>query len=134
MAVAKSLPGVKVTVWSNGKQLKEYRNKTGSLGGPVAKSVARFIEATSDTEFSFKIWVSSSFLLDCPNLLFNVYADGVSVGGVLCGEYELIHGSWTKEVEGIKQPTEKRNVTGLQKFRFSELVSGKYLTEPTATY
>jgi len=55
-----------------------------------------------------------------------MYVDGMSVGGVLCSEYELIHGSWTKHVEGVKQPTEKRNVVGLRKFTFSELATGKH--------
>lgn len=126
MAVVKTLPGVKITVWSDGKQLKEYRSKTGPLGDPINKTVSRFIEATTDKEFSFKIHVSDSYQLDGPNLLFDLYVDGVSVGGVLCGEYELIHGSWTKEVEGVKQPTEKRNVVGLRKFVFSELFTGKH--------
>jgi hypothetical protein len=126
MAVVETLPGVKITIWSNGKQMKEYKNKTGSPRGPVKKSVTRSVEATTNTEFSFKICVADSLQLDCPNLLFNMYVDGVSVGGVLCSEYELLHGKWTKEVEGVKQPTEKRNVIGLRKFMFSELVTGKH--------
>lgn len=126
MAVVKTLPGVKITIWSDGQQLKEYKGKARPPGGPVDKTVSRFIKATTDKEFSFKIRVSESYRLDGPNLLFHLYVDGVSVGGVLCGEYELIHGSWGKEVEGVKQPTEKRNVVGLRKFRFSELVIGKH--------
>lgn len=127
MAIAKTLPGVKITVWSDGQQLTEHKNIAGYHGGPIGKVVAKFIEATTDMEFLFKIRVSKSYQLDCPNLLFNFYVDGVSVGGVLCGEYELLHGSWTKKVEGVKQPTEKRNIVGLRKFRFSELVAGKHL-------
>ena len=66
MAVVKTLPGVKIIIWSSGKQLKEYKNKTGSTGGPIEESVARFIEAITDTGFSFKICVADSFQLDCP--------------------------------------------------------------------
>lgn len=123
MAVVKTLPGVKITIWSGGQKLKEYKSKTGLPGGPTNQTVSRFIEATTDKEFSFNIRVSKSYQLDDPNLLFNLHVDGLSVGGVLCSEYELIHGSWTKEVEGVKQPTEKRNVVGLRKFIFSELVT-----------
>jgi len=104
MAVAKSLSGVKITVWSNGKQLKEYKNKIRSIGGPVVKWFARFTEANTDTEFSFKIWVSSSFQLDCPNLLFSMYVDGVSVSGTLHGEYA--HSRKLDEGSGRNQKTD----------------------------
>jgi hypothetical protein len=128
MAVVKSLPGVKISVYSSGQKLKEYRIKKGSPGSHVdkGKSVSRLIKAATDAEFSFRVHVSNSYQLACPTLLFSLYVDGMSVGGVLCGEYELIHGSWTKHVEGVKQPTEKRNVVGLRKFTFSELATGKH--------
>jgi hypothetical protein len=128
MAVVRSLPGVKISVYSGGQKLKEYRVKKGPPRSHVnkGKSVSRLIEAATDAEFSFRVHVSNPYQLDCPTLLFSVYVDGMSVGGVLCGEYELIHGSWTKHVEGVKQPTEKRNVVGLRKFTFSELVTGKH--------
>jgi len=133
MAIVKSLPGVKITICSEGKKLKEYKFRMELPRRSVEKAVSRFIEAPTNAEFSIKIRVSGSYQLDCPNLLFNIYVDGVSVGGVLCGEYELIHGGWTKNIEGVKQPTEK-HVVGFHKFRFSELVIGKLplsLLQPT---
>lgn len=125
MAVVKSLPGVKIVICSGEKKLREYKFKTGLSKQSVEKSVRRLIETSTDAEFSIKICVVDTYQLDSPNLLFNIYIDGISVGGVLCGEYELLHGSWTRKVEGIKQPTEKRNIVGLCKFRFSELVISK---------
>jgi hypothetical protein len=125
MAVVKSLPGVKITIWSDDRQLTEYRCKTELPGDTADSFVSRFIEATTEAEFYFKIYVSENYQLDSPNLLFDIYVDGKSVGGVVCGEYELITGKWTKKVEGVKQPTEKRNIVGLRKFKLSELIIGK---------
>lgn len=128
MAVVQSLPGVKISVYSGGQKLKEYRIKKGPPRSHVdkSKSVSRLIKAATGAEFSFRVHVSNPYQLDCPTLLFNMYVDGISVGGVLCGEYELIHGSWIKHVEGVKQPTEKRNVVGLRKFTFSGLATDKH--------
>jgi hypothetical protein len=123
MAILKGLTGIRVTILSAGKKLDEHK-KIEPRGAFCNRTVSKYIESTTDAEFSFKLRVSEGYQLDCPTLLFTIYVDGQSIGGRLCGAYEPIYGGWTKEIEGIKLPTDKRNVVDLRKFRFSELMAG----------
>lgn len=86
MAVIQPLPGLKVSVCIGDKPVQEYADDdenepNANLSRVVAdwqaaRTVSRYIESISDTEFSIEIILESPFKFDCPSLLVEVLIDG----------------------------------------------------------
>lgn len=53
MAVNDAVPGIEVSILINGKPVEEYEDSGEEIDGPLAsKTVVKYIEALSDTEFT----------------------------------------------------------------------------------
>lgn len=62
MAVVDAVPGVEVSIWINGQPVTEYEDVGEEVDGPMApKTVVKYIEAISDTEFGVNVSVLPIF-------------------------------------------------------------------------
>lgn len=74
MAISDELPGVKVAIRANGKDLKEYRDP--DLDDDTG-TTTRYIEAVSGQAFTVRITVPKGFKFPAGNVLsFHVFVDG----------------------------------------------------------
>ncbi|KFY91498.1 hypothetical protein V498_05436 [Pseudogymnoascus sp. VKM F-4517 (FW-2822)] len=85
MAILDTLPGVEVSILTNGQTVEEYVDADEVVDGPLAsKTVVKYIEAISDAEFTVKRTVLDSFRLHkqkVDDLLFQVKLDGKWAAG-----------------------------------------------------
>lgn len=85
MAILDALPGVEVSILTNGQSVEEYVDADEVVDGPLAsKTVVKYIEAISDAEFTVKRTVLDSFRLHkqkVDDLLFQVKLDGKWAAG-----------------------------------------------------
>lgn len=62
MAVIDTVPGVNVSIWIDGKPVKEYEDASEEADEPLAaKTAVRYIESISDTEFAIHVSVLPTF-------------------------------------------------------------------------
>ncbi|ELR02078.1 hypothetical protein VC83_08547 [Pseudogymnoascus destructans] len=62
MAVIDAVTGLEVSIWINGQPGKEFEDASEEVDGPLAsKTVVKYIEAISDTEFGVKVSVLPTF-------------------------------------------------------------------------
>lgn len=62
MAVIDAVPGVEVFVCVDAQPVKEYEDADEVIDGPLAsKTVVKYIEAISDTQFTIKVTVHPAF-------------------------------------------------------------------------
>lgn len=128
MAVLDSLPGVEVTIWSEGSKLKEYDDDGDQVRQSWKhKTVSKYIESETDAAFYFKLQVGKPYEHDCDELGFAIILDGCeeNIDSHLCcsddldddGEWELdVHGVETHDAEGAK----------IKRFRFAKLHKSRY--------
>src|ERR1700731_644275 len=77
MTVLDALPSIEVSVLVAGKELMEYEGRNEVDDEPLAsKTVLRYIESISGSEFAINLVVLPLFHLDCPEVVFNVFVDG----------------------------------------------------------
>lgn len=84
MAILDVVPGFEVSVRVNGEPLKEYDDdedvvaeKPGAIGEyQKARTICKYIEAMSNTEFTVHLTVGTSFNMDSPGLSTPIFIDG----------------------------------------------------------
>jgi len=81
MAVIESVPGIKVTIESNGATLPEYGDAEGSIN-KQDKVSSTFVECLSDSEFSISAEVNPLFNMgsEAQSLAFQYIVDGKTIG------------------------------------------------------
>jgi len=145
MAILDSIPGLEVFVCVDDEPLQEY-DDDGDDEGEVehtqfaeyqgARTVGKFVESVSDKEFSIRINLETSYVMDCASLLFPIHIDGKRCWEpVLAKTYyaHSIQGSRVlsrvtinaRGVRAVAPGIEEREF--LQKFKFSKIDVSKLL-------
>lgn len=124
MAILDALPGLSVSISIAGKDLPEYENRDEEIHGPLAtKTVLRYIQSISDSEFVINFRISPPFQLDCPVLEFRVSIDGTPIRGAICLLTHIKYGCWNYQLLGDK--VIHHDGSGeLRKFKFASLKTG----------
>lgn len=121
MAILDALPGVVVSISAAGKELTEFEDHQENLQGPLAgKTVLRCLESVSGTEFAVNLTVSSSFVFDCPNIVFNVHVDGNFIVRKYFEPLKVSGSHWTRTVSGMYAVLPDGS-SGLRKFKFNSI-------------
>jgi hypothetical protein len=145
MAILDSIPGLEVFVCVDGEPLEEYDDDDDGKGEVEhtqfaeyqgARTVGKFVESVSDKEFSIRINLETSYVMDCASLLFPIYIDGKR-----CFEAVLAKSYYSQSVQGsrvlsrvttnlrgvrvVAPGIEEREL--LQKFKFSKIGISKLL-------
>jgi hypothetical protein len=145
MAILDSIPGLEVFVCVDGEPLEEYDDDDDGKGEvehtqvaeyQAARTVGKFVESVSDKEFSIRINLQTSFVMDCASLLFAIGIDrkyrlvpvlaksdfpqSVQGSRVLSRVTRYIQG-----VPAVAQGIEERE--SLHKFKFSKIDTSKSL-------
>ena len=85
MAVIDEVPGVEVSILIDGQPVEEYEDTDEKVNGPLAsKTVVKYIEVISDTEFTISFAVLPAFweyIRTGYDLCFEATVDGQRVGG-----------------------------------------------------
>jgi len=124
MAILEDVPGVRVTIESQGKTATEYDddgdwNHKVMRTSPGKRSI-KYIECISDAEFQVKTEVMPPYKPDCEHLTFWVNIDGQGVGGLTTAMHG---GGWSGTVsETLTQVSEDEVVR--RKFKFSSIRKG----------
>jgi hypothetical protein len=86
MAVLDTLPGLSVSIHVDGEPLPEYEDEAEEEipDGPVAvfqaaRTVCKYVEATSEKEFCIKMSLNAPYRMDCPSVKFRCFIDGIRV-------------------------------------------------------
>jgi hypothetical protein len=117
MAVHPDLPGIKVTIISDGKPLKEYDTENGEIKHDDATAilatlhqekwtVTKYVTSTSGKAFTLKLSVQKPYMLDAPQLAFEVRVDGKLMDEPLMSRGREAWGpkkGWTWEVKGFEK-------------------------------
>ncbi|KFX99241.1 hypothetical protein V490_01888 [Pseudogymnoascus sp. VKM F-3557] len=105
MAVIDEVPGLDVSIWMNGQPVKEYEDAGEEIDGPLAsKSVVKYIEAISDTEFAVNFSVLPVFKehrQTKDDLLFKAQVDGKWYSGRFMEFGQSDSRPWNRLVEGV---------------------------------
>jgi hypothetical protein len=121
MAILDALPGVAVSISVAGMELTEFEDNQGNMEGPLAgKTVQRCLASVSGSEFAINLKVSSSFVFDCPNIVFRVFVDGEFIVGKYCERWKILDSHWTSTVPGIYSVLPDGS-DGLRKFKFNSV-------------
>jgi hypothetical protein len=141
MARDRSIPGITVTIHSNGAALAEYppiEDAVVDENDPIvihaaARTTVNYIESLTDANFTIKMEVNAPFKIErraFDKLAFDVWVDGKLVGTVHCpGPDYRKYGEWEYNLHG-----EERKETKLKhcvkKFKFSHIERSEYLLSP----
>ncbi|KFY08056.1 hypothetical protein V492_06572 [Pseudogymnoascus sp. VKM F-4246] len=107
MAVIDAVPGLEISVCINGQPVNEYEDSGEEIDGPLAsKTVVKYIEATSDTEFTIKGTVRPAFdehRQTRDDLFVSAMIDGKWVDGVCrdCTKNSE-HIPWNVVLDGVR--------------------------------
>jgi hypothetical protein len=108
MAIHSDLPGIEVTIVSDGKPLKEYDtendktkhdNKTAVLH-QEAWTVTKYVECVSQSTFDIKLKVQEPYKLGCGTLSFEVKVDGNLIVSQLMFKRQYVKNHWSHTVQG----------------------------------
>ncbi|PMD61670.1 uncharacterized protein K444DRAFT_628688 [Hyaloscypha bicolor E] len=139
MAILDSIPGLEVFVCVDDKPLAEYDDDDDGEGEvehtqvaeyQAARTVSKFVESVSDKEFSIRLNLETSFVMDCASLIFPINIDGKP-----CWEPVLAKSRFPQSVQGSRVLSRVTiNAQGvravapgieeqefLQKFKFSKI-------------
>jgi hypothetical protein len=145
MAILDSIPGLEVFVCVDDKPLAEYDDDDDGEGEvehtqvaeyQAARTVSKFVESVSDKEFSIRLNLETSFVMDCASLIFPINIDGKP-----CWEPVLAKSRFPQSVQGSRVLSRVTiNAQGvravapgiegqefLQKFKFSKIDTSKLL-------
>jgi hypothetical protein len=120
MAVLDALPGVEVSVSASGKELTEYEERKEEDEPLAVKTVLRYIESISGSEFMINLKISPPFRFDYPQIGFRVFVDGKYIAGKGCSSHRLVAGHWNSSVLGIDTLLPDGS-TGIRKFIFNSI-------------
>jgi hypothetical protein len=85
MAIIEALPGLKVTIESQGRALEEYKDDSEWIDEKYTtaadKKTSVYVECVSDATFQIAFSVEPPFKLPDSELTFRVSVDGQRVGG-----------------------------------------------------
>jgi hypothetical protein len=127
MAIHDDLPGIEVTVKSNGYPLLEYDTENDR---PSHRDISvrlheenwtrtNYIESFTGGEFSIGVAIHPGHTLDCPNIGFKVVVDGVKASEPLLRPQDAFFVSRTHDVMGMYS---SHGGTGyLRKFKFAQI-------------
>lgn len=115
MAVIDELPGVEVSITTDGVALNEYANDEPDE--PRTKTL--YIESTSNQDFAVRLTVKRGTVCKSNTLGFDVYMDGTKVLSRYPDRNEYLHVGYKCRLEGIENVRKE-----LIPFRFSEIKTG----------
>jgi len=132
MAILNKLPGLEVTININGVPLQEYKQDSDDLyeASPGlsgewqdARTVCKYIEAATDTEFSIVVTGEPEFERSSPSLICALYIDGKWVWEPIFTEPTLRRPKFRSETKGIfvDMPTGRGDQSLLKKFKFAKI-------------
>ena len=137
MAIPDFLPGISVTVCVDDVPLVEYPDPNQNLNlifavdaYKAARTVTRYVEAVSNSEFTIDLAAQPPYVQDCANLGFRVCVDGALVGIFLCSKnlYKR-KGTWKDRICGDQRTTVEGDL--LRNFRFATInTSQSFLSFP----
>jgi hypothetical protein len=146
MAVLDAIPGLKVFICIDGKPLEEYDDDeeeevevTPIAEYQAAKTVRKYVESISDTEFSIKIMLETPFVMDYESLMAPIAIDGKHMlETVIVKERYPINIRESRVVSavsrivpgiGIRAPGNEEHEL-LQKFKFAKIDTSKLRPPP----
>ncbi|KFY34976.1 hypothetical protein V494_06311 [Pseudogymnoascus sp. VKM F-4513 (FW-928)] len=127
MAVIDAVPGLEVSVCINGQPVNEYEDSGEEIDGPLAsKTVVKYIEATSDAEFTINVTIDPAFDAHRgtrDDLLVDAKIDGKWVAGRYrdCTANNE-RTNWTTVLDGIRDYEADRQTIRAFKFTTVEIV------------
>lgn len=129
MAVLDSVPGIQVSVVSNGNTLQEYADedefKHKKFSAPEVRTSTTYIECVSDAEFGIKFEVNPDFVKTKvhSHLSFWGIVDGTAIGG--CQSVQA-SGNWNHTLDVCIRRISQDEVTQ-SKLKFCALKKGQLL-------
>lgn len=132
MAVLEGLPGVKVTVQINGRDLAEYDDPNASEHEPARAGAyhtsTKYIECVDDAEFSMKALASKEYKWGYKGhcLSMDFYVDGNLVSGRSIREGDLVRGPVETVVYGKRTYCAKEKHWIRRNCRFSAITTGTF--------
>ena len=85
MAIIEALPGLKVTIESQGRALEEYEDDSEWVDEKYTtaadKRTSVYVKCVSDATFQIAFWIEPPFKLPDSELTFWVSVDGQRIGG-----------------------------------------------------
>jgi hypothetical protein len=121
MAIHTDYPGLKVEIVVNGQPLPEYDDETNT---PDSNVVTKYVEAESGAEFSINYSFDKTFPTS-HDVNVRCSLDGRQVRKPRVGRTKLLCERGQK-ITGLR--VQEGKSWGLKKFRFSDLVVGKFIT------
>jgi hypothetical protein len=123
---ANTLPGIFVELRANGQALPEYQDEETTNGGST--TATRYVEATSNTEFSVHLLIQPDFPYMDNELLVRIKVDGQrlrGIGDILTAKTLRRGGkSFSESVITVKGESRRRL------FTFGELKTSEHLGVP----
>lgn len=118
MAILDGVPGLEDQILVDGQPLVEYNDEDDSGIDSGLKTVSKFVEATSEKQFSIKYMIDRTFPYRTQNILIEVFVDGRRLRGKLPSIEKVMRGT-TAIIDAHKFATS--NQWFERKFRFSKL-------------
>jgi hypothetical protein len=138
MAIIRDIPGVKVSIESKGRPLKEYDDdgesdsnwKLKGVKSSKKRRISKYLECESDAEFNVKLKVTSAFDLDEGNgqydsITFRVLVDGNPVARLYPRYKKIQPRGWSGSIDGScvrVSPTE----VSIRSLRFCSITRGAW--------
>jgi hypothetical protein len=119
MAVTEALPGVEVTIEINGQALPELTDTDLEV---EPKTMTRYVEAQSDTEFAVRIKVNPNTIFKSDCLRARISVDGTWADSPIFLKEDLGNSYFNRLKQGMSLPG-----GNMRPFRFSALETGQYL-------
>ncbi|KAF4626757.1 hypothetical protein G7Y89_g11399 [Cudoniella acicularis] len=132
MAILHDLPGIKVTVYMNGKPVEEYDDDeefappsralvANNDGKPIVKTTTKYIESITDQEFSIYIDITNPFKFDCPNIGPTVFIDGFKASRTNILRSDYTSHTVSQVIKGAYERDVRRKIQKFRHFKFSKV-------------
>jgi hypothetical protein len=129
MAVLDTLPGIEVTIKSQGRTLPEYpddgewSNRRHHAPVPAEKRTSVYVECVSDAKFEVVSSIKPPYkFVNCQMLSFWIYVDGQAVGGA--SSRKIVDGRW-KELMAASCARTGLNQVSRRAFKFASIQKGR---------
>jgi hypothetical protein len=129
MAVITGLPGVEVTVFTNGCTAKEYDDPSELReADQCPRTVTKYIECKDDEPFRIHLKVTDEYLWGFKNHILNFAAviDGIWARGQVCAEKDTEEEEWERDIiyRIVQNPDNPARYV-FQEFAFAKIIKGK---------
>ena len=124
MAILEGLPGIKVSIESQGRALQEYEDEEGwsntKYTVPENNRKSAYVECTSDAEFQINFSIEPPYILK-DNLTFSVTTDGQTVSCITARRLTRDH--WSDQIVSTHERSGPNEVLR-RKLKFASIQRG----------